>query len=185
MPPVYKARDPAGVITDISQYFRELTLDVTTNAEEGSNAQSTVQADDPDGTFDLVGHRIFTVQEDTAAVSSNSTIYVGYSAARRISRGPYHRTQAGRVWDIDLVDLNSVLPRRIMDGTDANARIRRTSAEAAYEGPSRALTRGSANTNTAAAPTTARARSGSPAKADSRMDLPSFALENRGKAAWE
>ena len=121
MPPVYKARDPAGNITEISQYFRELTLDVTTNAEEGSNAQSTVQADDPDGTFDLVGHRIFSVQEDTApAASSNSYIYVGYSAARRISRGPYHRTQAGRVWDIDLVDLNSVLPRRIMDGTDSN-----------------------------------------------------------------
>ena len=121
MPPVYKFRTPDGVKTEMTQYFRELTLDVTTNAEEGSNAQSTVQADDPDGTFDLVGHRVFTVQEDTApAASSNSHIYVGYSAARRISRGPYHRTQAGRVWDIDLVDLNSVLPRRIMDGADSN-----------------------------------------------------------------
>lgn len=118
MPPVYKFRAPNGTITDITSYFQLYTLDVATNAEEGSVAQSTVRADDPSGAFDIVGHRIFQITEDTAT-SSNTHIYVGYTAARRISRGDY-RTTTARVWDIDLVDLNSVLARRVMNGSDAN-----------------------------------------------------------------
>lgn len=119
MPPVYRFRNPAGVITDITSYFRLYDLDVSTNAEEGSVNQSTVTADDPTGAFDIVGHRIFEVLEDTAT-SSNTQIYVGYTAARRIHRGESTKTAAARVWDIDLVDLNSVLSRRVMTGTDAN-----------------------------------------------------------------
>jgi len=119
MAPVYKFRSPAGVISDITTYFRLYKLDVATNAEEGTVAQSSIQADDPTGAFDIVGHRIFEVLEDTAT-GSNTQIYVGYTAGRRISRGDYHRTSAGRVWDIDLVDINSVLSRRVMTGTDAN-----------------------------------------------------------------
>lgn len=118
MAPVYKIRAADQTITDISSYFRLYKLDVATEAEEGGVAQSTVYADDPTGALDIGGHRIFTVQEDTAT-GSNTHIYVGYTAGRRISRGDY-RTTTGRVWDIDLVDLNSVLPRRIFDGTRAN-----------------------------------------------------------------
>lgn len=120
MAPVYKFRGvgETSTFTTITEYFRLYTLDVATNAEEGSVAQSTIRAQDPSGAFDIVGHRQVRIYEDTAT-GSNTTIYAGYTGGRRISRGDY-RTTTARVWDIDLVDLNSVLARRVMNGSDCN-----------------------------------------------------------------
>ena len=50
---------------------------------------------------------------------SNAVIYVGYTADRGISRGEY-RSDTSRVWAINLVDINTVIDRRVMTGSDAN-----------------------------------------------------------------
>lgn len=97
---------------------RIYTLDVTQNAEEGSVATSTVLIDDPNGNLDIVGHRIFAVQE-TSITGDDEFVYVGYTAERKIIRGPY-RNGVGRQWEVQLVDINTVLERRVMTGSDAN-----------------------------------------------------------------
>jgi hypothetical protein len=125
MPPLYKYRSladssgPALTETDLTDYFRLYLLDVAMNAEEGSVAQSTVLADDPDGDLDITGHRRFRIVEDTAT-GSNTTIWVGYTAARRYMRGESTRTGASRAVEVDIVDINSILARRIFDSTRAN-----------------------------------------------------------------
>jgi hypothetical protein len=125
MPPQYKYRSladssgPSLTETDLTDYFRLYTLDVAMNAEEGSVAQSTVFADDPDGDLDVTGHRRFRITESTAT-GSNTTIWVGYTAARRYHRGDSTRTGVARAVDIDLVDVNSILARRIFDRSQAN-----------------------------------------------------------------
>ena len=125
MPPQYKYRSladssgPALTETDLTDYFRLYTLDVAMNAEEGSVAQSTVFADDPDGDLDITGHRRFRITESTAT-GSNTTIWVGYTAARRYHRGDSTRTGVARAVDIDLVDVNSIIARRIFDRSQAN-----------------------------------------------------------------
>ena len=118
MPPRYNIRNPDATYTDISEYFRLYELDVATNAEEGSVAQSTITAHDPDGTFDIIGHRQIRIHEDTAT-GSNTMIYVGFTGDRRISRG-VNRAATGRDWEIDLLDPNSILARRILTGSDSN-----------------------------------------------------------------
>ena len=124
MPPEYRYRslsDSGAVLTetDITDYFRLYTLDVTMNAEEGSVAQSTIFADDPDGDLDVTGHRRLRIVEDTAT-GSNTTIWVGYTAARRYHRGDSTRTTVSRAVDIDIVDVNSILARRIFDRASAD-----------------------------------------------------------------
>ena len=114
MPPVYYYRTAAATYTDISEYFRLYKLDTASNAEEGSVAQWTVVADDPTGALEIVGLRDFIVQESTAT-GSNTRIAGGYTAARRYTRGPY-RTTVGREIQIDIVDLNTILHRRVMVG---------------------------------------------------------------------
>ena len=116
MPPVYSYRTAPGVYTDISDYFRLYQLDTASNAEEGSVAQCTLVADDPNGDLDIVGLRDFIVQESTAT-GSNTRIYGGYTAARRWKRGEGQRTGAARQIEIDLVDLNTILHRRVMVGS--------------------------------------------------------------------
>jgi hypothetical protein len=124
MAPSYKYRSLSDsgtplTETDVTDYFRLYTLDVAMNAEEGSVAQSTVFAHDPDGDIDITGHRRFRIVEDTAT-GSNTTIWVGYTAARRYRRGDSTRTGISRDVDIDIVDVNSILPRRIFDKARAN-----------------------------------------------------------------
>jgi|GEM_PF-4808145 len=120
MAPVYRLAEVGGKIyTDISSYFRLYQLDVSMNAEEGSVNQSTIQADDPTGVFDIVGTRRLVISDDTAS-SSNTRIWDGYVAGRRVHRGDSQLTGTARVWDIDLVDINSLLALRVITGTDAN-----------------------------------------------------------------
>jgi hypothetical protein len=117
MPPVYHYRYPGDSgTTDISEYFELYTLDCSMNAEEGSIAQTTFPADDPLATLDIVGHRTFNVTESLAS-GSNTRIYSGYTAERRVSRGDW-RADASRVWAIDVIDVNTILGRRVMRGSD-------------------------------------------------------------------
>lgn len=121
MAPGYRIRGPNETVTftDITSYFPLYTMDLSMNAEEGSVATSTMTADDPDGAFDYVGHRQFRAYEDTAS-GSNTIIYAGYTAEREWYRGDFHRVESERLVDITLTDINTVLTRRIIRGSDGN-----------------------------------------------------------------
>ena len=103
--------------TDITERFRLYAIQVTSNAEEGSVGTSSVIADNDDGTFEIVGHRRYRIAED-AASGSNATMYVGYTAERNSRRGDFHRVGATGETEITLVDINSVLGRRVVTGED-------------------------------------------------------------------
>lgn len=108
-------RNGSGTFDDITAHVRLYTLDVTMRAEEGSPATSTVVVDDPDATLDIVGLRDYRILEDTAA-SSNNLLFAGYVADRKVHRGPY-RNGSSRVWDVNVVDVNSYLSRRLLTNT--------------------------------------------------------------------
>ena len=102
------------------QRVRTNTLEVTSNAEEGSVATSSIVIDDPLGDFDIIGHRNFAIREMSVAVGSNSYIFVGATADRKVRRGPSGRVGVGREWEVSLVDINTFLERRVMVGLDNN-----------------------------------------------------------------
>lgn len=120
-------REPGEVVpTEYTSYFLEDQLDVTANAEEGSVAISTVQADDSGSTFSVNGLRVVAIKE-TRSPEPNSFIYVGFAGARTVSRGPvrsidqfHYRDGTARTWDIEVVDPNSLIGRRVMTGNDCN-----------------------------------------------------------------
>ncbi|MEO5965227.1 MAG: hypothetical protein ABIR11_07155 [Candidatus Limnocylindrales bacterium] len=109
----YWFRDNDGVITEFTNLVHE-PLSVTTKAEEGVAAGSTILVDDPDGTFNVRGLRKVYVTETADTAQS---IYVGYTANRKIERG-YPYVGAARRWTLNLYDLNSVLDRRLGVGPD-------------------------------------------------------------------
>ena len=111
-------RTDSGDILEITDYVRLYTFETTMQAEEGSHGTSTVTVDDPDGELIIGGHRLFYSME-TAATGSNAVTYVGYTADRDVNRGPF-RNGVGRVWDVSLVDVNTVLERRILTSSAAN-----------------------------------------------------------------
>jgi hypothetical protein len=111
------AEDPA---IEFTEHVRLYTLDVTENAEEGSVATSNIMVEDPDGTFDFPPlTRIWGVEAEVAQ-SSNTYVYHGYIASRRIHRGDSTLTSSARVWDIEVVDENSILTRRVLSSPNAN-----------------------------------------------------------------
>lgn len=118
----YSEPDGSGN-TEFTERVRHYTLDVTSSAEEGSIAQSTLRVDDGGAfsDFDVIGLRTIRILEDEAPVGSR-VLYYGYTANRRIMRDTY-RTLDERWWEVDLVDLNSVLDWRVMVGADAKRGI--------------------------------------------------------------
>ena len=110
--------DASNSTQDITAYVRLYQWSATTDAKEGSTAHSTMVVDDPDGILDFVGHRRLYSYEDLAA-ASNQVVYNGFIFGQKVSRGPY-RNGAGRIWTLDLVDTNTLLNRRLMNGADAN-----------------------------------------------------------------
>lgn len=107
-----------GPIEVIDGRIRLNSVTTTVNAEEGSSGSWTVEIDDPDGDFDIVGHRCFVVWE-TDAPAGNQVIAVGYTQRRRVKHGDQSNlTETARVWEVDVWDLNTVLGRRIMTGSD-------------------------------------------------------------------
>jgi hypothetical protein len=111
-------RSDSGEVIEITDHVRLYEYETTMQAEEGSHGSSTVPVDDPFAELTIGGHRLFYSME-TAAAGSNAVTYVGYTADRDVHRGPY-QTDVGRVWDVNLVDINTVLARRILTGSSAN-----------------------------------------------------------------
>jgi hypothetical protein len=111
-------RSDSGEVIEITDHVRLYEYETTMQAEEGSHGSSMVPVDDPDAELTIGGHRLFYSMESTAT-GSNQVAYVGYTADRDVHRGPY-RTDVGRVWDVNLVDVNSVMARRILTGSTAN-----------------------------------------------------------------
>jgi hypothetical protein len=90
------------------------------NAEEGTVGRMTLRVDDPTGTFDVAGHRIVWAQETEAAADDyGGVVGVWYTSVRDVEEG-HPWDGVGRVWTLELDDLNTVLDRRIMLGADCN-----------------------------------------------------------------
>lgn len=104
-----------GPLVEVTGRVRNYILDVGEKAEEGSVAISQIVIDDPDGDLFIAAHKIFAIEETEAEDADNRFVWVGYTGSRTIKRGPY-LTGAGRIWEVELVDVNSVLSRRVMTG---------------------------------------------------------------------
>jgi hypothetical protein len=115
----YYFRNPDGDMEDISHRMRKYALTVTESAEEFQPASSTVIIDDPDGDFEITGHRLFQIVEDEIPGDDN-VIFSGYTYDQRIRRGPY-RDGAAREWEVRLVDVNTVVTRRFLTEEDDDA----------------------------------------------------------------
>lgn len=90
---------------------------VQTCAEEGRVGQGTITISDPDGLYDFTGHRTCYLVE-TDATLSGTTVWRGYVWTQHVTRGASEITGAARVWQLDLVDQNSILSRRFQIGSD-------------------------------------------------------------------
>jgi hypothetical protein len=111
------ATDPAVEFTDNVRLY---TLDCTEQAEESSPGFFSIPVDDPDGVLDFPPlTRIWAVESDIAA-SSNTYVFHGYIDQRTVRRGDSTRTSSGRVWQINVVDENSVAARRVLSNPNAN-----------------------------------------------------------------
>lgn len=109
--------DPAVEFTSGVQLY---TFDMASNAEEGSVASSRMVVDDPAGALDFPPlTRIWSVETEVAD-SSNTFVHHGYIAERVIKRGTSTLTSAARVWELTVVDENSVLTRRVLSNPNAN-----------------------------------------------------------------
>ena len=109
--------DPdAGVVEFTDHVNLNTNPSVTTNAEQGAVGSSSMTVDDPLGELDLVGHRKVYFEEDAATFAR---VFTGYSASRDIHRDTY-RTGAARKWELELVDINSLLWRKVMAGNDTD-----------------------------------------------------------------
>jgi hypothetical protein len=116
----YYFRNADGDLEEITHRMRKYALTVTERAEEGQPASSTVLIDDPDGDFEIVGHRLFVIEEDEYPGDDN-IIFEGYTYDQTIRRGDTHRTGAAREWEVRLVDVNTVLSRRMLTEDDDDA----------------------------------------------------------------
>ena len=108
--------DDAGDPVEITDRIQFDSWKLTENAEEASVATSEVVVDDPEMDLDEIqGHRGYYVIED--ATGDDEVIFYGYIADQTISRGDY---PLGRQWTLSLVDINSLIDKRIMTGSDCN-----------------------------------------------------------------
>lgn len=99
---------------DVTERMR-LGLEFEEKAEEGAVGTNTITFDDPDGDFEPHGHRSFGVEETTAIDPDDRFIAVGFIGECRIKRGPY-RIGAGRQWECEVSDPNTILARTVMVG---------------------------------------------------------------------
>jgi hypothetical protein len=98
-------------------------FELTMNAEEGSVAMSTVPIQDPDADLYVGGHRPIYFMETEVPDSDQRVIGYCFTGARRVRRtggdAASFRTQASRVWNTEVSDLNALIHRRIQVGADA------------------------------------------------------------------
>jgi hypothetical protein len=82
------------------------------HAEEGTTGKSTMRVDDEDSTFTVRGHRIIFSKETAAAADDFGGVFgVGYTGVRDVEAG-HPWDGLGRVWSIEIDDINTVLARR-------------------------------------------------------------------------
>jgi len=104
----------SGSAIDITGYVRRgWTLEE--KAEEGAVAMSSVTLDDPNMDLTVRGHRAFYSVESTAG--TENIVYYGFVADQKVRRGDI---KGGREWEITLADINSLLFKRVMTGSDTN-----------------------------------------------------------------
>jgi hypothetical protein len=120
MPLRYEFRDTDGDFTEIVGRIRFPTredgsqMGLTEHAEEGSVATSQVIIDDPNMDFSIAALRAFHVWDD---IDEDEYVYVGFTTEREIVRD---EEGTGRRWIVSLVDVNSLLSRRLMTAASAN-----------------------------------------------------------------
>ncbi len=113
-------RDDDGSALDITAYVNlsDANFKNTTNAEQGSIGTNTFDIDDPTGVLNIVGHRRVWAMEDSAPVGQQ-LIFWGYTADRDVTRTSAP-VLAARKWTATIVDINSLLQRKVMAGNDTD-----------------------------------------------------------------
>lgn len=114
---VYWLQQPGGTLLDITDRCRLYRFDMKENAEEGSVAVNQLVIDDPDGTLEMYGHRTLAIEETTAVDPDDRFVFVGFIGSVTTNRGPY-RTTVARQYVCEVSDVNALLMRRVMIGTD-------------------------------------------------------------------
>jgi hypothetical protein len=110
-------QDDAGDMVEVPTVLRE-GWEVREAAEEGESPIVSIAVDDPGMTLDFVGHRRWLVIEDESTDTDN-VLYCGYTGAQTISRsGDELHEPLGRVWTIEINDVNTLWGRRVMVGSD-------------------------------------------------------------------
>jgi hypothetical protein len=109
-------------INDLGEAAIRLPLPpLTERAEALDAAMSGLVVDDDAGSLDVPGLRAFAINETDCSVKR---LYSGYVTNRHILRGDDKRgslrISGKRQWDVDLVDYNMTLSRRVIRGSDGN-----------------------------------------------------------------
>jgi hypothetical protein len=107
-------------IAEWESRVRKVSLNLTINAEEGSNGDGIITLDDPNADFEPLPLKLVAVKEDEITDPDSQYIAVGYGHKRRFYRdraknfvGPLARNI-----DVEWYDLNEVLSRRLVRPTD-------------------------------------------------------------------
>ena len=110
--------DPEGDLAEFTERVNlaESAVVLTTQAEQGSVGTSSLVVDDPLGDWDITGHRWVYVIEDTAPFDM---VYWGYVADRKVTRMAPN-VEMSRQWTVSVTDINTLLGRRVMVGSDCN-----------------------------------------------------------------
>lgn len=115
--------DDNGDPVEIEGRVRSGTFVVAESAAEGSvGISDEVWIDDVPATFEIKGHRKFWIVEDAAVGDPYvGVLFAGFTGERTVARDPEHGhiVGAARRWRVQLVDVNTILDRRILTGTDA------------------------------------------------------------------
>jgi hypothetical protein len=113
-------RDLDATDTDITPYvvlrFGQNPQGMAENAEERSVGSWDLEIED-EGVLDLHAQRTFYVLEDDTYDADN-VLWVGQTFDKHSGRGDTWRTGAGRVYTLNLIDLNTLLERRVIQSGD-------------------------------------------------------------------
>lgn len=92
---------------------------ISARAALGEADTITLVVDDPDGTADYKTlHRIYAVETDTPGSQLVWNGYIGDARISRSAEGVLYPTGAGRVWELEVVQENTILGFRVVTGTD-------------------------------------------------------------------
>src|SRR3990167_3328914 len=95
---------------------------ISMKAELGETETVRVAIEDTSGTLDFVGYKSWRMVEDQCPIGAQ-TIWYGYVGRQALRRGPDRGLGTGVsvLWELDLVECNGWLSRRIYRPTDATA----------------------------------------------------------------